>query len=166
MKISRASAYALHALMYMVRHATNLPVIGETIAKAEGIPPQYLAKILQRLVKTGFVRRAKGKSGGYTFARSPEEISLLELLETIEGGPLFDDCFMKHCECDGTPENCRILSIWASTTRQIKELLEETTVAMAAWNHPEHRFLSLAESLAVSEDGRAAHKPGSKKALS
>ena len=111
MKISRASAYALHALMYMVRHATNLPVIDETIAKAEGIPPQYLAKILQRLVKTGFVRRVKGKSGGYTFARPPEEISLLELLETIEGGPLFDDCFLKHCECDGTPENCRIFAI-------------------------------------------------------
>jgi Rrf2 family protein len=141
--------------MYMVRHNTQLPATTDTIAKAEGIPSGYLAKIFQRLVKAGFVRAVRGKNRGYVFARPPEEINLLELFETIEGGPLFDDCFLKHCECAGTPENCSIFSIWFNTTRQIKELLEETTVVNATWNHPQHRFLSLPESL---DDTKIKHK--------
>jgi Rrf2 family protein len=149
MKIKKSSAYALHALMYMVRHNTQLPATTATIAKAEGIPHDYLAKIFQQLVKAHFIKAVKNR--GYVFIIPPEEISLLDLFETIEGGPLFDDCFLKHCECGGTQENCRIFSVWASTTKRIKELLEEITVATAAWNHPEHRFLSLPESLASSK---------------
>lgn len=154
MKIKRSAAYALHALMYMVRHRTQLPATTAMIAKAEGIPSGYLAKIFQQLVKARFVRVVRSKKRGYVFARSPEEISLLELFEVIEGGPLFDDCFLRHCECGGTPENCHIFSVWINATRRIKELLEETTVATAAWNHPEHRFLSLPESLAGPKDKR------------
>jgi Rrf2 family protein len=151
MKIRKSAAYALHALMYMVRHSTQLPATTATIAKAEGIPPDYLAKIFQKLVKARFVKAVKSKNRGYVFARQPEEISLLELFEVLEGGPLFDGCFMKHCECNGTPENCHIFSVWAKSTKRIKELLEETTVTTATWNHPEHRFLSLPESLIHSK---------------
>lgn len=148
MKITRSSSYALHALMYMVRHNTQLPATTVTIAKAEGIPADYLAKILQQLVKARLVRAVRGRRRGYLFARAPEEISLLELFEIIEEDSLFDDCFLRHCECGGTPENCHIFSVWRDATRQVKELLAQTSVAAAAWSHPEHRFLSLAESLA------------------
>ena len=148
MKIRKSAAYALHALMYMARHSTQLPATATMIAKAEGIPSNYLAKIFQQLVKARFVKAVRSKKSGYVFAMPPEEISLLELFEAIEGGPLFDDCLLRHCECSGTPENCRIFSIWVNATRQIKELLKETTVATVAWSHPEHRFLSLPESLA------------------
>ena len=148
MKIKKSSAYALHALMYMVRHNTQLPATTDTIAKAEGIPHDYLAKIFQQLVKARFIKAVKNKNRGYVFIKPPEEISLLELFEVIEGAPLFDDCFLRHCECGGSQENCRIFSVWINATKQVKELLEEVTVATAAWNHPEHRFLSLPESLA------------------
>lgn len=145
MKVRKSSAYALHALMYMVRHGTQLPATTSTIAKAEGIPSRYLAKIFQQLVKSRFVRAVRGKRSGYIFARPPEEIDLLELFEAVEGGPLFDDCLLKHCECGGTPENCRICSVWTSAAGRIKKILEETTVEAAAWNHPEHRFSRLPE---------------------
>ncbi|MHC4205247.1 MAG: RrF2 family transcriptional regulator [Planctomycetota bacterium] len=151
MKIKKSSAYALHALMYMVRHNTQLPATADTIAKAEGIPPDYLAKIFQQLVKARFIKAVKNKSKGYVFIKPPEEISLLELFEVVEGTPLFDDCFLRHCECGGSTENCRIFSVWATATKRIKEMLEETTIATAAWNHPEHRFLSLPESLIYSK---------------
>lgn len=148
MKIRRSSAYALHALMYMVRHNTQLPATTATIAKAEGIPPNYLAKIFQQLVKARFIKAVKSKDRGYVFTKPPEEISLLELFEAVEGSPLFDDCFLRHCECGGTKENCRIFSVWINSTKRVKEILEETTIANAAWSHPEHRFMSLPESLA------------------
>ena len=96
MKVRKSAAYALHAMMYMVRHSTQLPATTETIAKAEGIPSVYLAKIFQKLVKARFVRAVRGKKRGYVFARPPEEIRLLELLEAIEGDSLFDDCFLRH----------------------------------------------------------------------
>jgi Rrf2 family protein len=158
MKVNQAVGYALHALMYMVRHTTQLPVTTSTIAKAEGIPPGYLSKIFQRLVKARFVRSVKGRKRGYVFAKPPEEINLLELFEVIEGGPLFDDCFLKHCECGGTPENCYIYARWFSATRKINQLLAETSVVTAAWNHPQHRFHSLPESLeaAKKKQGRKA----------
>jgi Rrf2 family protein len=155
MKIKKSSAYALHALMYMVRHNTQLPATTDTIAKAEGIPPDYLAKIFQQLVKAGFIKAVKNKNRGYVFIKPPEEISLFELFEVVEGTPLFDDCFLRHCECGGTRENCRIFSVWTNATKQVKELLEEVTVATAAWNHPEHRFLSLPESLTGSKSKKA-----------
>ena len=158
MKITRSSSYALHALMYMVRHSTQLPATTATIAKAEGIPSDYLAKIFQQLVKARFVRAVRGKSRGYIFAKPAEQISLLELFEVIEGHALFDDCLLRHCECNGTLENCRIFSVWTDATRQIKELLAQTSVAAAAWSHPEHRFLSLSESLAAP-DGKEGPKP-------
>ncbi len=109
MKVTKATAYALHALMYMVRHITQLPATTDTIAKGEGIPPGYLAKIFQRLTKARLVRGVKGRKRGHVFARPPEEISLLEIIEVMEGESLFDDCPLKHCECGGTPENCVIL---------------------------------------------------------
>lgn len=148
MKITKSAGYALHALMYMVRHNTQLPVSALTVAKAEGIPSDYLAKIFQQLAKARFVKAVRGRKRGYVFARPPEQISLLELFEAIESRPLFDDCFMRHCECGGTPESCRIYSIWTDATREIKKELDATTVASAAWNHPEHRFLGMPISLA------------------
>lgn len=59
MKVKQAMAYALHALMYMVRHITQLPVTAGSIAKAEGIPAGYLAKIFRQLVKANIVKAYK-----------------------------------------------------------------------------------------------------------
>lgn len=147
MKITKSSAYALHALMYMVRHVTQLPVTAGTIAKAEGIPAAYLAKIFRRLVKAGLVTATKGQKKGYIFLRTPDEISLLEIFEIMEEGPLFSDCLLRHCECGGTPKNCFIYAKWVSATKKIEQFLGETSLTTAAWNHPEHRFYSLPKSL-------------------
>ena len=147
MRVKKSTAYALHALMYMVRHITQLPVTINTIAKGEGIPPGYLAKIFQKLTKAQIIKGFKGRKKGYTFARPPEEISLLEVINIIEGGPLFDDCPIRHCKCGGTPQNCHIYSQWINATRKISELFEQTSLAAVAWNHPEHRFNSLPVSL-------------------
>jgi Rrf2 family protein len=140
MKISQASAYGLHALMYMARHVTQLPVTTAAMAKAEGMPQGYLAKVLQRLAKAGFIKSVKGRERGYVFATPPDEISLLDLFEAMEEQTLFDDCPLRHCACGGTRENCHMYAQWLAATRRFKDLLDETTLASAAWHHPEHRF--------------------------
>ncbi len=151
MKVKKATAYALHALMYMVRHVTQLPITTNAIAKGEGIPSEYLAKIFQRLSKANIVKGVKGRKKGHLFARPPEEISLLEIINSIEGESLFDDCPIRHCQCGGSSQNCHIYAQWISATRKINTLFEETSLATVAWNHPEHRFHSLPESLGIKK---------------
>ena len=151
MKVKKATAYALHALMYMVRHVTQLPVTTSTIAKGEGIPPEYLNKIFQKLTKANIVKGIKGRKKGHVFARPPEEISLLEVINSIEGESLFDDCPIRHCQCGGTPQNCYIFAQWISATSKINTLFDQTTLATVAWNHPEHRFHSLPVSLEIKK---------------
>jgi Rrf2 family protein len=162
MKISQSSAYAMHALMYMVRHMTQLPVTSKTIAKAEGIPAGYLSKVLQQLARAGFIRSVTGQTRGYIFAVPAEEITLLELFEAIDGRSLFDECPLKHCACGGTPENCRIFAQWVSATRQLKKMLTELTVASAAWGHPEHRFDTLPDP--VNSDNKKRNIPARRNA--
>lgn len=140
MKVKQATAYALHSLVYMIRHVTQLPVSSGTIAKAESIPAGYLAKIFQKLTKANIVKVSDGSQKGYVFAREPKEIMLLELFELIEGGPLFGECFLKHRICGGTVESCSIYSAWSRATKEMTGFLAKTSLEAAAWSHPEHRF--------------------------
>jgi Rrf2 family protein len=115
MKLKKATSYALHGLMYMTRHLSQLPVTVDTISKAEGISPNYLARIFQKLVKAEFVKLAGPPGKGYTFVKPPNNTNLLDLFEAMEDGDLFDDCFMRHCQCSGTPENCHIYAAWKNS---------------------------------------------------
>ena len=74
MKVKQATAYALHSLIYMIRHVTQLPISSSSIAKAEGIPAGYLAKIFQKLSKANIVKTSNGSQRGYVFARPPKEM--------------------------------------------------------------------------------------------
>ena len=140
MKISLGAAYGMHALMFMVRHITQLPITSTNIAKAEGIPEKHLAKILHRLAVAGIIKASKGAAKGYSLAKSPEQISLLDALDAIEGRPLFKECFMKHCACGGTRENCIIYKEWTGVTEKFVKFLAQTSIESATWHHPEHRF--------------------------
>jgi Rrf2 family protein len=138
MKLKKSNSYALHALMYMVRHSTQLPINLRTISKAERIPHGQLMKIFNRLAKAGFVKDMGRK--GYAFERAPQEIMLLDLFELFEGDSIFGDCFMRHCDCGGTYQNCEIFAHWVQATRSLSAILAKTSVHDAAWNHPEHFF--------------------------
>jgi len=138
MRVTRATDYALHALMYMVRHMTLLPLSNKVIARSEGIPAEYLAKALNRLSKAGIVTAQGGRNKGYTLARPPVEINLLEIVEAIEGEPLFAECFLKTDECDATASTCPIFGCWKEATDKVREFLFKTSLADVAWNHPDY----------------------------
>lgn len=138
MKLKRANSYALHALMYMVRHATQLPMTLQTISKAEGIPYRQLVSLFQMLSDAGIVVNATSQQGGYVFKRPPSEVTLLEVVELVEGHPLFVECFLNHADCAGTAESCLIYASWRQATQSISKILSEITIDKAAWGHPEH----------------------------
>jgi Rrf2 family protein len=85
MKLTSASAYAVTALAYLAREKPNGPVAAHVIASAEGISEMFLLKVLRPLVRAGLVRSRKGPGGGYSLARDPEGINLLEVVEAVDG---------------------------------------------------------------------------------
>src|SRR4051812_46757414 len=85
MKLSRASSYALHAVAFMASEKHNRPVASHNIAAARGIPDRFLLKVLKPLVSARILMSLKGPNGGYRLARKAEDISLLDVLEAVDG---------------------------------------------------------------------------------
>jgi Rrf2 family protein len=86
MKLTRASTYALKALVYVAQQKTNAPIPSHIMAaKARGIPELFLLKCLLRATSAGLLRSVKGPNGGYLLARPAREISVLEIVEGVDG---------------------------------------------------------------------------------
>jgi Rrf2 family protein len=86
MKLSRASSYALHALAFMAQQKQDgKSLASHTIAKARGIPERVLLKALKPLAAARILASVRGPNGGYRLARPPEKISMLEIIEAVDG---------------------------------------------------------------------------------
>src|SRR4030081_2227731 len=86
MKLTRASSYALHAVVHMAASKiTDKPVASHNIAQARGIPERFLLKVLKPLVSARVLLSINGPNGGYRLARAPADISMLEILEAVDG---------------------------------------------------------------------------------
>jgi len=85
MKLTRASSYALHALVFMARQKQNKPMPSHLVARARHIPERFLLKVLKPLVSVRILHSVKGPNGGYRLARAASQITLLELIEAVDG---------------------------------------------------------------------------------
>jgi len=86
MKLTRASSYALAALAYLAREKPDAPVASHDMAaRANGIPERFLLKVLKPLVDSGVLKSVKGPNGGYQLARAPKDVTLLEVVEAVDG---------------------------------------------------------------------------------
>jgi len=85
MKLTRASSYALHAVAYMAQQKTDRPVASHKIAQERGIPERFLLKVLKPLVSARVLMSIKGPNGGYRLAKSPSDITVLEIVEAVDG---------------------------------------------------------------------------------
>lgn len=98
---NKETEYALRGLVYIQSQNTlgKRPGMAE-IAEKTGAPTFYVAKILQRLVKQGFVNSLKGKGGGFYFDQNKEALLLIDLITAIEGSNIFYGCGfgLKHCD--------------------------------------------------------------------
>lgn len=85
MRISRSTGYALLAVGYIVKHKDKKIILSQSIAKEYDIPLEYLLKILQQLVRANVLRSKRGPRGGFSLAKQPKKISMLEIIEAVEG---------------------------------------------------------------------------------
>jgi Rrf2 family protein len=123
MQLSRKADYALRA----VRHISTLPKgkLGSinSIAEAESIPREFLAKILKDLTRSGILVSYQGVTGGYRLSRMPKEISFLDVIEAIEGPIHMNLCTEgPNCGCDqyGT---CQFRDFWETQETVVKKAL-------------------------------------------
>lgn len=85
MRLGRASAYGLYALIFVSRQRTDAPVQVHLIAESTGLPIEYLRKILQRMTRARLIQSERGRRGGFRMTRDPSSITLLDVVEAIEG---------------------------------------------------------------------------------
>ena len=85
MKISRSTGYALLAVAYVAKQQKHGIVLSQSISKKYEIPLEYLLKILQQLVRAGVLRSKRGPRGGFSLARPTKKITMLQIVEAVEG---------------------------------------------------------------------------------
>ncbi len=90
--ITKRTDYALLALTHLAAAGQSGSVSAREIAERYGIPPDLLAKILQRLAKSGLVVSSPGRSGGYALAKPAAEITIGSVLQAVEGTPALTQC--------------------------------------------------------------------------
>jgi Rrf2 family protein len=95
--LSEAASISLHAMILVARSKTYLNVV--KIAEYTGSSKHHVAKVMQQLVKNGYLESYRGPSGGFLLKRKPEEISLLEIYEVIEGKIEVSPCPMRNQVC-------------------------------------------------------------------
>jgi Rrf2 family protein len=85
MKLSRANSYAVHALVHMAGQPPGEPVASYLTAAARGVSEHYLLQLFRRLTRAGIVRAVGGPGGGFRLARPAQDITLLDVIEAVDG---------------------------------------------------------------------------------
>lgn len=99
MQLNQATDYAFRAVLHLAALPFGQVVKAQTIARAEMIPMRYLLKIMRLLTKAGLVKSHRGVEGGYALAKAPQEITLLDVVEAIEGPLYFNRCHLDQKYC-------------------------------------------------------------------
>lgn len=128
MQITRQADYALQAMLYLARIGSRQRAATSDIAKSQHIPPSFLAKIISQLSIAGLIQTSRGAKGGVSMARPPEDISLLEVVEAIDGPIALNQCTGKVTDCPLGNE-CPLRPLWCETQLELVNKLKATNFA-------------------------------------
>jgi Rrf2 family protein len=128
MKLTRASSYALHAVTFMAVQKHDHPIASHHIAQARHIPERFLLKVLKPLVSARVLHSVKGPNGGYRLARSPNHITLLEILEAVDG-PIRGQAPFGNEKGNGSNLDHKLENICKQVSDQTRRQLERVRVS-------------------------------------
>ena len=130
MRITQEADYALRIICLLAEETRVLDAT--TIAEDAHITPRFALKILRKLVLGGLIRSYKGAGGGYELARSPEEVSMKDVIELIDGEIAISKCLMEEHICSKQGSNksaCAVHRIFDTINRDVSRTLAEITIA-------------------------------------
>jgi len=125
MQVTRESDYGIRSVLYLARQPLKKVSFVNEISEEYKIPRSFLAKILQKLVKGKIVRSYRGVKGGFSLARPAREISVLEVLEAIEGGLSMNVCVLDKKQCNFS-KHCPTHFLWANVQNKVTDMLKKT----------------------------------------
>lgn len=128
MRISSKGDYGLRALFDLAQRYGEGPIQSDDIATRQGIPVNYLNQLLITMRRAGLIESLRGPQGGHMLARSPETITLLDVLTTLEG-PLLPSEPSRDDLAPTVPEDHDLVDeTWAALRGRIEQILAETTL--------------------------------------
>jgi Rrf2 family cysteine metabolism transcriptional repressor len=133
MRISLRATYGIIAAVDLALHDGDTPVQARTIARRRGIPARFLEQVLHAMKKAGLVGSHRGAQGGYVLNRRPEELSLVDIIEALEG-PVMSSNGRAGKRVDGnipTPD-ALLAHVWERIKRAEFNILSEITIEQLA----------------------------------
>ncbi len=127
MQITRQADYAVRAVLHLARSG-DTRIATSTIAEEQRIPPSFLAKIVSQLSIAGLLHTSRGARGGVTLARSPQEITLLEVIEAIDGPIQLNECVGDAGACSFDAD-CPLRPVWCDAQEDLVRKLKGTNFA-------------------------------------
>lgn len=128
MQITRQADYALRAVIFLSRLNGDQKASTSVIAMEQKIPPSFLAKIVSQLSIAGLIQTSRGARGGVSLAKPPEEISVLDVIEAIDGPVLLNECACNPANCP-FGDTCPLQHIWRDTRQELVDRLSSATFA-------------------------------------
>lgn len=132
LRFPEAASLGLHAMAHLAKNPQT-SLSNQAIADRLGGSKHHLAKVTQRLAKSGLLQSGSGPRGGFRLARRADEITLLEICEATEGPLDAPGCLLEAQACDGT-RDCLLGSMIQSISQQMCTFLTSTTLADLAGN--------------------------------
>ncbi len=128
---TRRSDYGMRAAVCLAGNDPEVLVTAAEISREMGIPQGFLHQVLQSLQRGGLVRSTAGRRGGYTLTRSPEDISVLEVLEALEGPLDLGECALRGGPCRWD-DVCALHEVWSAGRSAFCDRLAASTLADVA----------------------------------
>jgi Rrf2 family protein len=126
MQITRQADYAMRAVAYLANLGIESRAATSQIAEDQKIPPSFLAKIVSQLSVAGLLQTSRGARGGVSLARSPYDISFLEVVEAIDGPILLNECVADGSACT-FGETCTLRPVFCDAQADLVNRLETTS---------------------------------------
>lgn len=123
MRITQESDYALRVVLYLYKYGMGKRIEAKAISSHENVPPRFLLKLLRKLAAAGIIESYKGYDGGYAITKPPESVSILDVLEAIEGPVIINKCLADETMCNaGKAKTCQMHKALESVQ---KDLVDE-----------------------------------------
>lgn len=127
MKLSTRTRYGTRAMFELALQYSHGPVTVTEIAASQSVSSKYLEHLLASLRSAGLVRSVRGRQGGHTLARPPDQINLREIYQVFEGGEGFVECTTSPEVCVRV-DSCAARGIWAEMYASSLAVLESTSL--------------------------------------
>jgi len=130
-QITRAADYAVRVTIHLATLPPGVKAQRAELAKATGAPGSFLSKVLQRLVQTGLVVSARGATGGFELNRTRPEVTVLHVVEAIEGRTQLNLCLSDEPICD-RQNWCPGHPVWREAQNALLQVLSAASIANLA----------------------------------